>query len=175
MRNLMLKPVAGLFLICYLNSFSGIAQTGDDKLQWHTDMMKAYEISKASNKPIFAFFTGSDWCGWCHKLQKEVFAKSEFIEWAQKNVVLVELDFPARKQLPQELAAQNESLKQFFQVRDFPTIWLFDLSKDEAAKRFNISAIGSLGYPQNPEAGNEQIKFLKDASLILANRKVGNP
>jgi Protein of unknown function, DUF255. len=170
----MLKFFTLILFFC-LNASVAFAQTENEKLEWHTDMTKAYEISKASNKPIFAFFTGSDWCGWCHKLQREVFAKPEFVEWAQKNVVLVELDFPAKKQLPQELVAQNTSLQQFFKVRGFPTIWLFDLSKDEAARKFNISAWGSLGYPQSAEEGKEEIKFLKDASAIMANRKSTNP
>ena len=145
------------------------------QLEWHTDMAKAYDISKATNKPIFAFFTGSDWCGWCHKLQREVFAKPEFIDWAKKSVVLVELDFPRRKELPPELVQQNYSLQQAFGVRGYPTIWVFDLNKDEATKKFTITALGSLGYPSAAETGKEEVKFLKDARLVMAKRNTSHP
>jgi protein disulfide-isomerase len=64
------------------------------ELTWQTDMNKALEISKKSQKPLFLFFTGSDWCGWCIRLQKEVFKTPEFAKWAKDNVILVELDFP---------------------------------------------------------------------------------
>lgn len=148
------------------------AQTTDkkDTLVWYTDYMTVHEISKSSNKPIFAFFTGSDWCGWCHKLQRDVFAKQEFIDWANKNVVLLELDFPKRKQLPEALAQQNYSLQQQFSVRGYPTIWLFYSNKDEATNSFQLTALGSLGYPQGAELGKEEVKFLSDANLILANK-----
>lgn len=127
-------------------------------------------MSDATNKPIFAFFTGSDWCGWCHKLQREVFAKEAFIQWAQKEVILLEIDFPRNKQLSPELAQQNNSLKQTFQVTGFPTIWMFFLTKDEAANRFNISGLGNLGYPRGAEPGKEEVKFLADANLLLAKK-----
>ena len=143
---------------------------GKNALVWQTDILKAQELSKSSNKPIFAFFTGSDWCGWCKKMQKDVFAKEEFIEWAQKNVILLELDFPRKKQLPPELAQQNASLQQAFNIQGFPTVWLFYLSKNETSKQFNISALGSLGYPGGAQPGKEEAKFISEANTILANK-----
>lgn len=157
-------------LIGFSKSLS--AQTDKkDSLVWYTDLATVHEISKSTNKPIFGFFTGSDWCGWCHKLQRDVFAKKEFIDWASKNVVLLELDFPRRKQLPAELVQQNSGLQQAFQVRGYPTIWLFFTTKDETTNNYSITALGSLGYPQGAEAGKEEVKFLSDANLILASQK----
>lgn len=157
-----------------LLSFYSFSQTVVPKkteaLVWYTDILKANEISKASNKPIFAFFTGSDWCGWCKKLQRDVFAKPEFIEWAKKNVVLLELDFPRAKKLSPELTQQNAGLQQTFQVQGFPTIWMFFLAKDEKTQKFTISPLGSLGYPQGAEMGKEELKFLKDANSILKQK-----
>ena len=142
-----------------------------EALEWHTDLMKVYEISKKSKKPVFAFFTGSDWCGWCKKLQADVFAKPEFISWAQKNVILLELDYPRFKQLPPELQQQNQSLQQTFQIAGYPTIWMFNLTKMDTTNKFNIDAIGSLGYPQGAELGNEQKKFLDDANRLMDAKK----
>ena len=141
-----------------------------DDLVWYSDFFKAQELSKASKKPIFAFFTGSDWCGWCHKLQREVFAKPAFKEWAQKNVVLLELDFPRYKQLPAEIAQQNQSLQQQFQVQGYPTIWMFFANQDPKTKQVNLAPMGSLGYPAGAEKGKEEVKFLADANAILAKK-----
>jgi thioredoxin-related protein len=142
----------------------------DEKLVWYTDLMKAQEASKKSKKPIFGFFTGSDWCGWCHKLQRDVFVKTSFIDWAQKNVILLELDFPRSKQLPPELAQQNYNLQQQFKVQGYPTIWLFYANVD-GDKKVSLNALGSLGYPSGAEKGKEEVKFLSEANAILATQK----
>jgi thioredoxin-related protein len=147
------------------------AQESKGGLTWFTDIKKADAVSKSSGKPIFAFFTGSDWCGWCHKLQADVFSKKSFIDWAKKNVVLLELDFPRKKQLPQELAEQNQSLQQALQVRGYPTVWLLYLETKEDTKQINLSTLGSLGYPSGAETGKEEVKFLNEANAIL---KKGN-
>jgi thioredoxin-related protein len=159
---------AGLFLM-FINLAS--AQETKGGLVWYSDILKADSISKISNKPIFAFFTGSDWCGWCHKLQNEVFSKQKFIDWAKSNVVLLELDFPRKKQLPQEQMQQNQSLQQALQVSGFPTVWLLTLQKNAETKSFNLSTIGSLGYPRNPVPGKEEDSFLNEANTILKNKK----
>ena len=168
MSRVILATIIGM--IC---SFGVQAQNKTDKkpeLVWLTDVTKAQEVSNKTKKPIFAFFTGSDWCGWCHKLQRDVFAKPEFVSWAKKNVVLLELDFPRRKQLPQELAQQNMGLQQAFQVQGYPTIWMFYLTKDTTGNKFNISPLGSLGYPAGSEPGKEQVKFINEANNILQNK-----
>ena len=141
-------------------------------LVWFTDLMKADSISKKTNKPIFGFFTGSDWCGWCHKLQNDVFAKTAFIKWAKEKVVLLELDFPRRKQLPVELQQQNGALAQAFQVQGYPTIWMFTVIKDSAStKNIQLNSLGSLGYPSNAEPGKEEVAFLETATKILSKTK----
>lgn len=158
---------------CIIFLFSNYAHSQENKggLIWYTDMMKADEISKTSGKPIFAFFTGSDWCGWCHKLQNDVFSKKSFIDWANKNVVLVELDFPRKKQLPPELAQQNMGLQQALQVQGYPTVWLLFLNRNKDEKSFNIATLGSLGYPRGATEGKEEVTFLEEANAILKKGK----
>lgn len=128
-----------LLLLC-LGSFTLQAQ----ELTWHTDVNKAVTIAKKENKPMMMFFTGSDWCGWCIRLQNEVFKKPEFIEWAQKNVILVELDFPRRTQLAAELKQQNSQMQQIFQVRGYPTVWFVNPELKE--NNINLQQIGKVGY-----------------------------
>ena len=112
---------------------------------WLVKIDEAYAQSQKSGKPILANFTGSDWCGWCKRLDKSVFHHQEFKDWAKKNVVLLELDYPRRFQVPADIKQQNADLQRAFGVRGFPTIWLFDLTKD-AAGQFNVNALGKTGY-----------------------------
>ena len=111
---------------------------------WYTDVNKAINTSVQSGKPLFFFFTGSDWCGWCKRLQREVFFKPEFTLWANKNVVLVELDFPRRTKLPKATQKQNRELAQLFGVRGYPTVWLVTPTKVDGKVNFN--KLGSQGY-----------------------------
>ena len=114
----MKKLILLLFTIVSFTSFS--QQIEND---WNTDMNKAIQISQQTGKPLMLFFTGSDWCGWCKKLVKEVYKTPEFNKWAKKNVVLVEIDFPRKTKLSEELTKQNRELQQMFGVRGYPTVW----------------------------------------------------
>lgn len=173
-KSLFMKSVVLLALFALGMQYSGMAQTAPAEtgaLSWYTDISKARELSDASKKPIFGFFTGSDWCGWCRKLQSDVFSKEAFVTWANKNVILLELDFPRRKQLPAELAQQNFALQQALKVQGYPTIWIFTITEDQTNHSLNLNTLGSLGYPQGAELGKEEVKFLSDAELIMANRR----
>jgi len=167
-----------LLLTLHFGLFTGLSKSYSQKkeavkseLQWHTNLMEAHDLSKKKKKPVFAFFTGSDWCGWCHKLQADVFAKKEFIDWANKNVILLEVDFPRMKQLSPELQAQNNSLQQSFGVMGYPTCWMFNMIKNDSTKKFGIDPIGSLGYPAGSLPGSEHTKFLNVADSLMKNYK----
>lgn len=166
------KPIVSVDSVAFKANQKRIADSLslNKPLVWQTNVFKASELATAQNKTIFAFFTGSDWCGWCIRLQNNVFSKKEFIQWANKNVVLLELDFPRGKQLAPELAQQNNELKQAFQIQGYPTIWLFNLQKDNVTNKVNVSAYGSLGYPPSAEPGKEEVSFLKTANEILEKK-----
>lgn len=139
---------------------TSVSMQAQEELTWHTDMSKATDISIKENKPLFLFFTGSDWCGWCIRLQKEVFKTPEFVKWAKENVVLVELDFPRKNNQTDAVKSQNAQLQQQLQVRGYPTVWFVNAAKTEDAK-VNLSALGSTGYvaggPQTWIDGANQI------------------
>jgi protein disulfide-isomerase len=113
---------------------------------WLVNLDEAYAQSKKTGKPIMANFTGSDWCGWCKKLTASVFSQADFQKRAKDNVLLLELDFPRRRQPPAEIQQQNAGLQRAFKVQGFPTVWVFDLDKDATSGRYQISAIGKTGY-----------------------------
>ena len=113
-------------------------------LTWHTDMNQAVAVSTKEQKPLFLFFTGSDWCGWCIRLQKEVFKTPEFIAWAKDNVVLVELDFPRRTAQAEEIKKQNNELQQAFGIQGFPTV-VFAKGTTKNGK-VNFEGLGNTGY-----------------------------
>lgn len=135
----MKKLISILLLFLTINVF---AQEGE--LDWHTDVNIAIELSIESEKPLFMFFTGSDWCGWCIRLQKEVFFKPDFVKWAKENLILVELDFPRRKKLDESLKQQNDNLRQMFAVRGYPTGWFVVPEIED--KKVNFKRLGSQGY-----------------------------
>jgi protein disulfide-isomerase len=89
---------------------------------WLTDHAKAVALSKKTGRPILANFTGSDWCGWCIKLHKEVFGTKEFKAWASTNVVLLELDFPRQTKQSEAMKKQNTALARKYAIQGFPTV-----------------------------------------------------
>lgn len=77
--------------------------------------------AKKDNKLVLLDFTGSDWCGWCMKLEESL-GKPEFIEYASKNLVTLVVDFPMHRELPADLKNANRALKSKFGVSGFPTL-----------------------------------------------------
>lgn len=90
--------------------------------EWETDYEVALEKAKQENRFILLNFSGSDWCGWCIRLDREVFAQKQFLNYAGANLVCVKIDSPRRKALPPKLQKQNQQLKAQFRVAGFPTV-----------------------------------------------------
>lgn len=94
---------------------------------WLTNFTEAKAKAKAEKKDLLVDFTGSDWCGWCIKLDEEVFSKDEFKKAAPNQFVLVKLDYPRNKDLvTDEIRAQNKELGEKYQIQGYPTILLLD-------------------------------------------------
>jgi len=106
---------------------------------WETDLQKASSTAKASGKYILLDFSGSDWCGWCIRLEKEVFSQDAFKDFAEKNLVCVLVDFPRAKEQTEELKKQNLDLARKYGIKGYPTIII--LSPDG-------KPVGMTGYLQ---------------------------
>ncbi len=118
--------------------------------KWLTSLDVAKAEAEKRNVPILVDFSGSDWCGWCLKLDKEVFSKPEFEEYADKSLVLLLIDFPRRKFQSEEMKQQNEELARSFGVEGFPSVLLIDAKGKELART---------GY--EPGGAADYVKHLK--------------
>jgi protein disulfide-isomerase len=141
-----------LFLVSAAVSlfFAAFARAESD---WLHDYNKAQEEAKANHKLLFLNFTGSDWCGWCIKLDKDIFSQPKFKNYAHDNLVLVELDFPRRKSQPTEERKQNVQLAQQYEVLGFPTIVVL---KSDGQKVWQFDGY----FPGGPEAFIAQLQKL---------------
>ncbi|MGB6220102.1 thioredoxin family protein [Haloferula sp.] len=134
--------------LCLFIATASIAIGGE----WGTDWEAAKAQAKKENKPIFINFTGTDWCGWCIKLENEVFSKKAFQEYAKENLVLMEVDFPRKKKLSDEVKAQNKMLDKKYGVEGYPTLYLLDAEGNKIS--------GDVGYREGgPEA---YVNYLKE-------------
>ncbi len=101
---------------------------------WTDDYEIATKSAKKYKRPILVNFTGSDWCGWCKKLKREVFSRQSFKDYASKNLVLLEIDFPRSKTQSQKVKTQNQTLARKYGIRGYPTIILIDGNGNEIAR-----------------------------------------
>lgn len=146
MKKFVLGLIAALALV----------RAGAAEVPWMTDLPKALEKAKAEKKLVMIDFTGSDWCGWCIKLNKEVFSTPEFVKYAEKNLVPVEIDFPRAKKQPAEVKAANQALQKKYKVQGYPTIIVLNSEGKQ---------IGELGYmPGGPKAFIAELEKLKAKS-----------
>ncbi len=90
-----------------------------------TNHQAALTLAKELKRPVFAFFTGSDWCPACKGMQKDILTTPEFRAWAERSVVMLELDYP-NKPLAKAIKDQNDALKRQFGISSYPTVHLLN-------------------------------------------------
>jgi len=147
-----IKTTIAIAIVALTASAAPAADAG-----WVTDFEAAKASAKAGGKYLLVDFTGSDWCGWCIRLKKEVFSKDHFKTEAPKNFILVELDFPRKTKLSPKLTEQNAKLSKQYGVRGFPTILLMDAEGRVFAKT---------GYkPGGPE------KYIEHLNSLVEGKK----
>lgn len=106
----------------------------DGKRGWDDNYEKGLAEAKKDGKMVLLDFTGSDWCGYCMKLDDEVFSKSDFKKFAKDKLVLIELDYPKGKRLNKATQEQNAELKTQFRISGYPTIVMVDAEGKEQAR-----------------------------------------
>src|SRR6266576_2275839 len=145
-----MKKIAIGLIACW-----ALLQAGAEELQWLTDLPKAQAQAKKENKLVMLDFTGSDWCGWCIKLNKDVFSKPEFAKYAKENLVLVEVDFPRRKEQSEEMKKANQALQEKYKIEGYPTIIVLN---GDGKK------VGDLSYMDSPKPFISKLDEMKKKS-----------
>jgi thioredoxin-related protein len=139
-------PLLAVLLAGSLTALAGV--------QWTTDLPAAQTQAKKDKKLVLMNFTGSDWCGWCKKLQAEVFTTKEFDTFAKDKLVLVEIDFPNQKKQSAALKKANEALQAKYKADGFPTIVVLNGDGKEVWRQ--------VGYmPGGPKAWIAKLESLK--------------
>lgn len=110
---------------------------GNQGIQWQTNYENALNQAKASGQPIILFFTGSDWCGWCNRLEEEVFDTAEFANLSGNKFIFLKIDYPLYTALSPQITAQNKQLKKRYDIKSFPTLVIIDPQEQQ---------IGTTGY-----------------------------
>jgi thioredoxin-related protein len=96
---------------------------------WIHDLDAAMQQARTEHKHILLNFSGSDWCGPCIRMHKEIFESEVFSRFASPNLVLVNADFPRNKknQLPDPQRRLNDALAEKYNPRGiFPYTLLLD-------------------------------------------------
>lgn len=127
---------------------------------WTDNFADAQATAAEEGKDLLLDFTGSDWCGWCIRLNEEVFAHDAFKDYAHENFVLVELDYPSppkQAEMDEATVAQNEELRDTYGIEGYPTIFLTDAQGRPYAQT---------GYQAGgPEAYVEHLEELKQTRI----------
>lgn len=116
-------------------TFFCIVQAHAQVLNWKTDLGQAQAAAAESKRSVLLDFTGSDWCPWCIRMDKEVFERPAFADFAAKHLVLVKLDFPRSKPQPAAEKLQNQQLAQKFRIQGYPTYVLLDSTGNEVRRQ----------------------------------------
>ncbi|MBM3862391.1 MAG: thioredoxin family protein [Verrucomicrobia bacterium] len=120
-----LMNTRSLLVCAAVFSLHAIATAGGDG--WTHDFEAAKKQAAESGKDLLVDFTGSDWCGWCIKLNDEVFKQDEFKQGLKDTFTLVEIDFPEdESKLSEETRKANNALGEKYAVQGYPTIYLCD-------------------------------------------------
>lgn len=136
-----MKKITTLLITSFL-----LLQVRAAELSWSTDVPQAVAKAKADNKLVLMNFTGSDWCGWCIKFDKEALNTKEFQDFAAKNLVLVQLDFPHKTQQAAELKQANQALAQKYNVNGFPTFVVLNKDGKEIGRQVGYQEGGAKAF-----------------------------
>ena len=104
-------------------AFAAAALSASTPPGFTDDYDAALARAAAEKKPILAVFSGSDWCYWCKKLEKDFLSKKEFTEAVTNDIVCLFVDSPQDNSVLSEKAREaNPKLVAKYAIRGFPTL-----------------------------------------------------
>jgi len=117
-----------------------------EDVTWLTSVSEAEAQAKKESKLVLLDFTGSDWCPWCIKFEKEVLTTPEFTQYAKANLVPVLLDFPHAKPQDDALKEANKALKGKYEIKGFPTYVLLNADGKEVGRQVGYDKGGPKAF-----------------------------
>jgi protein disulfide-isomerase len=132
----MKRFLTGFFMIISLQLFAAGSPL-QPQINWYTNYDEALKAAQAASKPMVLFFTGSDWCTWCNKLETDALDTPDFIKRIGDKLIFVKLDFPRKSKQDTTLADQNAKLLKKYAVHGYPTLILISPEEQQ---------IGITGY-----------------------------
>lgn len=126
-----------LFMLALFGAVFAAGAAEDAK--WETNFEAAKKLSQESKKPMLVLFTGSDWCYWCKRLEKNILSTPEFKKFAKDKVVFLFLDFPQSKRMSASERTQNQTLARKYKVRGYPSMMVISASGKEG-KLFGVDS-----------------------------------
>jgi thioredoxin-related protein len=141
------------------------AEFAGREAKWITNFGNAQGLARKDDRLILAYFRGSDWCPFCKKLDNEVLNTAPFVDWAEKNVVLLDVDFPSDKKQPPTLKKQNDALKERYGVLKTPTFVFLDADGEPITRcGFDTAKL------RDDEPKGEPTAFVQYLESVLKNR-----
>lgn len=159
MKLLLHTLILAVLSVSGLSAADKPAVEGAEPGAWTMDLDAARKVAAAKKLPLLLNFTGSDWCGWCKLMDKQVFSQPLWQSYASANLMLVWIDFPNDKSLvPEKFVARNKALSEQYGVEGFPTYVVLD---DDGK-----SELGRLGA----DRGATPEQFISQAKALLQAR-----
>ncbi|HPD14441.1 MAG TPA: thioredoxin family protein [Planctomycetota bacterium] len=158
-------------LACVLAALTALPAFAGEEAAWTENAADAMAAAAKDGKDLLIDFTGSDWCGWCMRLDKEVFSQEAFTAAAPKSFVLLKLDFPRERPLSEATKKQNAEWQAKFRISGYPTIVLADAAGRPYA-RTGYQEGGAEKYMQHLVA-LRKIRVQRDEALAKAQAAEG--
>ncbi len=162
MRSLhFLSLFSAIIFVGSISSVCVAAGNEPSQVTWRTDYAQALKDSQTSQKPLLLFFTGSDWCSVCKKLENAVLHEAEVVSLIESEFIPVMLDYPRSFQLNEELTRQNDELNKQFTIQGYPTV----IACCDNEKPYGLL----LGYSGNRDETIQNLKSMAVAGRVLAS------
>ena len=139
-----MKTITKLIAVAAMTAGTAFAGEG-----WLTNIEKAQALAKKEGRMVLVDFTGSDWCPPCKALHSKIFLSKEFKAYAKEKLVLVEIDFPRRKQLSDEQKKYNQAQAKKYGLRGVPMVLVFDSKGKQVHKEVGFRGQSPKAYIYN--------------------------
>lgn len=112
-------------------------------VEWEQNYEQAVAKADEEGKAVLMLFSGSDWCVNCKRLDKKILSQQAFLDYAAKDFILLQVDFPRKKKgIPVSQLKQNEALAQTYNPNGtFPKIVIIKAGEAIGTTEYNGEAL----------------------------------